>query len=49
MKLIPEDIEKALRILRQWETAARLKGDVDAQNNVALLIKVIAGLTGRTK
>lgn len=49
MRLKSEDVVEVLRILHEWETAAKIRGDVTAQAKVALLIKVITGLTGRTK
>lgn len=47
MSVKAEDVEKALAILRSWKTAARSKGNMQAQTDVAHVERVLRGLTGR--
>lgn len=42
-----EDIDRALKTLKKWKTAARVKRDQKAEADVTHVEKVLKDLTGR--
>jgi hypothetical protein len=47
LKNLAEKIEEAIKILKSWKTAARLKGNKEAERSAQLILDVIHALTGK--